>query len=101
MGHHVTWFEQEYPGEVYTPILVHPSAALAYEAYLPEKSRVVQQDDLNKIVESVRSFVTALASKPPNQWTVPEVAALLQTYGLRPTELLSQRLGKRIIRRHG
>ena len=101
LGHHITWFEQEYPGEVYTPVLVHPSAVLAYEAYLPEKSRVVQQDDLNKIVESVRSFVTALASKPNNQWTVPEVAALLQTYGLRPTELVSQRLGRRIIRRHG
>ena len=99
LGHHVTWFEQEYPSEPYTPILVHPSATLAYDAYLPTKARIIQQDDLNGFVESVRSFITALASKPMAQWTTTEVAALLETYKLRPTDLLSEQLGERTIRR--
>ena len=98
LGHHVTWFQQEYPGEVYTPILVHPSATLAYEAYLPDKSKVIQPDDLQKIVESARSFVTALASKPPSQWMTTDVAVLLQSYRLRVTDLLGQRLGKEVAR---
>ena len=98
LGHHVTWFNQEYPGEEHTPILFHPAATLAYEAFLPDKSRVIQPDDLYKIVQSARSFVTALALRPPSQWTTAEIATQLQTYGLRPRELLSQLLGKQMVR---
>ena len=101
LGHHVTWFQQEYPGAEYTPILVHPSSTLAFEAYLPERTLVLHQHDLSKIVDSVRSFVAALASKPHNAWTVPEVAGLIATYRLRPAELLNGQLGKRVVRRRG
>ena len=92
LGHHVTWFEQEYPGEACTPILVHPSATLAHDAYLSEKARIMQQEDVAKIANSVRSFVAALASKPCAEWSVIEIATLLESYKLRPTDLLGEQL---------
>ena len=98
LGHHATWFEQEYPGEGYTPVLVHPSATLAYDAYLPAKSKVIREEDLQRIVVSVRSFVTALASRPSHQWTVSEIATQIQTYELRPTDFLNQRLTREAAR---
>ena len=98
LGHHATWFEQEYPGEEYTPILVHPSATLAYDAYLTAKARVIREGGLRQIVGSARSFVAALASRPSNQWTVTDVAAQIQTYQLRPTDFLTERLTVEAVR---
>ena len=93
LGHSVTWFEQTYPGQFHTAILVHPSANLAHDAYLPEGSRVVQAQHLQQLVKSVREFVAALASRPPSQWSVSEIASRLETYQLRPTDFLNSRLG--------
>lgn len=98
LGHSVTWFEQTYPGKLHTALIVHPSANLAYDAYLPEGSRVLQVQHLQELVKSVREFVTAIASRPSSQWTVSEISSRLETYHLRPTDLLSLRLGKRAIR---
>ena len=98
LGHHVTWFEQEYPGELCTPILIHPSARLAYNAYLPTNAKVIRKGDLQQIVQSVTKFVAALASRPPGRWTVSDIATQLQTYQLRPTDFLNQRLGRKAVR---
>ena len=98
LGHHIIWFKQNYMGESYTPILIHPSAKLARDAYLEEDTRIVQYQDMQRIVESVRTFVVALASKPSDQWTVQEIAALLQTYHLRSNDFLNEFLSKRAYR---
>jgi hypothetical protein len=99
LGHHITWFKQEYPGEVYTPLLIHPSTTLANDAYLEDGAIVMQQLDLQNIAVSVRQFVAVLASKPTDQWTPTEVAAHLHTYRLRPADLLNRPLGKTPTRR--
>ena len=98
LGHHVTWFKEEYSGEPYTPIMIHPSATLAREAYLPPNAKVVQQIDLQRIVESVRAFVATLATKHSSQWSVLEVAAQLQARQLRPADFLSRRLVRGAVR---
>ena len=96
LGHHVTWFTQTYSGDSYTPILIHPSARLAYDAYVPEGSKVIQKDSLQRIVESVRDFVAVLAAKPASQWAAPDVASQLATYELRPNDFLNKVLLKNV-----
>ena len=94
LSHHVTWFEQTYSGESYTPVLIHPSVTLAPDAYLPKGTRVVQADCLQQIVESVRKFVVMLATKRSDQWSAPDIQDQLATYALRPTDFLDKLLGK-------
>ena len=98
LGHSVTWFEYTYPGKLHTALLLHPTANLADDAYLPEDSRVVQVQHLEELVKSVREFITALASRPASQWSVSEISSRLETYKLRPSDFLSLRLGTRAIR---
>ena len=99
LGHHVTWFIQEYPGETYTPVLIHPSETLADDAYLEEGTVVIRQSELQNLAESVRQFVGVLASKPSGQWTTAEISNHLQTYRLRPSDFLNRPLGKKPTRR--
>lgn len=94
LGHHITWFKQEYPGEGYTPILVHPSTVLEGDAYLEDGTLIMESENLQSIAESVKLFVVALASKPPESWAPNEISAHLQTYRLRPDDLLNRPLGK-------
>ena len=63
LGHDSTWFNDEYPGETHTPVLIHPSLTLAYDAYLASGSKVIQKNHLERIVENTRRFVVDLASK--------------------------------------
>jgi hypothetical protein len=93
IGHHVTWFKQEYPGASYTPVLIHPSARRAHDAFLEDGTLVMQSAQLQAFVESVRQFVTALATKPADQWSTQEINSRLQTHRLRPHDLLSRPLG--------
>ena len=94
LGHHVTWFQQEYAGETYIPALIHPSATLYDDAYLMEGTKVIQKDDLEEMVGKARRLVVALASKPVDQWDVSDVAQQLQAHQLRATDLVSSGLGK-------
>lgn len=98
LDHSEKWFEQQYPGKSFTPVLIHPSRSLAADAYLPSNAKVIQPEMLRELVQSVRDLATALATKPPNQWTVPEVAAQLAAYRLRPQDLLQAQLGRPPIR---
>ena len=95
LDHSVIWFKQNYTEDSYTPIMIHPSAKLAQDANLEEGTRIVQYTDMQRIVESVRAFVAALATKPSNQWSVQEIANLLQTYELRSNDFLNVRLTRR------
>ena len=98
LDHSIIWFKQNYTEGSYTPVLIHPSARLARDAYLDEDTRIVQHNDMQKIAESVQGFVAALASKPSDQWTVQEISALLQTYHLRSNDFLNEFLSKRAYR---
>ena len=100
LGHHITWFKQEYPGELYTPILIHPTTVLAKDAYLEGGTTIMQSSDIQNIVESVRKFVGVLASKPAHHWTTIELSRYLETYRLRPVDLLNLPLGKKPTRPH-
>jgi hypothetical protein len=86
LGHSVIWFTQTYMGEQYTPVLIHPSSVLADDAFVPNGTKVIQNDTLQKIVERVRNFVSALAAKPTSQWTPTEVAAQIAAHALRPVD---------------
>ena len=94
LGHHITWFKHEYPGESYTPILIHPATVLANDAYLEDGTIIMQSSDIQNIAESVRQFAGVLASKPTDQWTSIELSTQLQTYRLRPADLFNRPLGK-------
>jgi len=95
LDHSVIWFRQNYREDSYTPILIHPSARLAKDAYLEDDTRIVQHSGLQRIVESFRAFVVALATKPSDQWSVQEIAGLLQSYQLRSNDFLHVYLTRR------
>ena len=88
LGHSVTWFKQTYTGATFSPVLVHPAAKLASDAFLPEECKILQPDNLSEIVEAAKGFVTSLANKPPNQWTATDVSPQLAAYSLRPNDFL-------------
>lgn len=94
LGQHGEWFKREYPNLPYTPVLIHPSATLERGVYLAEGTKVVQADDLNRIVEAVRGFVKALTSKPTNSWSQSDIQRLLTEYGLLPMDFLNKFLRK-------
>ncbi len=94
LGHHEMWFQQEYPDQECIPVLVHPSATLAKDAYLSMQARIIQPTRLERIVASVRDFVTVLSSKQTDQWTAMDVAQQLAVYKLRPTDFASLWLAK-------
>ena len=94
LGHHITWFNQTFLGEQHTPILIHPSAMLAHDAYVDGNARIIQEDDLQRFANTVRGFVTALAGKPSQLWSAKDVAAQLQTHELRPSDILTKHLKK-------
>ena len=95
IGHHVTWFQQEYSNQVCIPVLVHPAATLDDRAFVSEETRLVQPDDLERVVTAVRNFVTSLASRPSDQWSATDVAQQIATHSLRPSELINWWLAKR------
>ena len=88
LDHHVVWFKQHYVDESYTPILIHPSVTLESDAYVEPDTRILQYQDLQRIVEAVRRFVGALAAKPADQWTALGIANELQAYKLRSRDFL-------------
>ncbi len=63
---------------------------------MPDGSKVIQEDRLQRLVETVRDFVTALAAKPSSQWAAPDVEAQIVAYELRPTDILNRTLTKDI-----
>lgn len=99
LGHHATWFAQTYSGQPYTLALIHPSDTLAHDAYLPEGTKVVQAGDLQRVTETVTKFVASLTTKPSSQWSVQEIHTQLATYGLRPSDILSNLLRREARRR--
>ena len=95
LGHHITWFNQTFLGEQHTPILIHPSAILAHDAYLDANASIIQEDDLQRFVNTVRGFVTVLAGKSLHLLSATDVAAQLQTHELRPSDILNKHLKKK------
>ena len=87
------WFEQEYPETPGTPILIHPANMLASDAFVPNGCKVIQADHLQSLVSHTRSFVSALSSKPLNQWTVEQIAAQINANKLTPGQIRNENLG--------
>ena len=94
VGHHITWFKQTYKDNQYTPVLIHPAAILAPDAYLEGGVKIVQKDNLQQFLTAVRNFVTALAGKSLDLWSTQDIATLLRTYELRPSDILNKHLNR-------
>lgn len=77
------WFVDEYGKE--TPVvllMVHPTAKLARTAYPPDKLVVMTAKKLDELHARLHALAAALASKPPDSWTVGEVGNLLASHRL-------------------
>ena len=93
MGHHVTWFEEEYPDQPHSPVLIHPATILHRRAYLPGGTKVMGERDLRELNEAVRQFVVALSLKQIDQWRLSDIEEQLRANLLKPTDLIERRLG--------
>ena len=94
IGHHITWFKQNYKDNQYTPVLIHPAAILAPDAYLERGIKLVRKDDLQQFLTAVRDFVTALAGKSLDLLSAQDIAIQLMTHGLRPSDILNKHLNR-------
>ena len=90
IGHSVNWFREQYSGEPFLPVLIHPSLALANDAVLPNGCKIMRSEDFQAILKSVSEFVGTLASKPSNQWRPSEIEAQIRANGLRTLDLLER-----------
>ena len=88
INHHITWFKQNYPKDQYTPVLIHPAAILAPDAYLESGTKIIQKDDLQRFLTVVRNFVAALAGKSSDLWSVQEIANQLKAHQLSPSDIV-------------
>lgn len=74
LAHSVSWFEHEYDrANRCTPLLVHPTNALAPDAVAPEGCRIITEEKLDKLSASVRTMVSSLANS--GAWGDPEAVA--------------------------
>lgn len=74
LAHSMSWFSEQYGEErSAVPVLVHPSRQLREEAVAPRGTRLISTDELNLLVERVRSAMTALVDG--NSWTSPDQVA--------------------------
>ncbi len=92
--HHATWFEQNYTGQPYTPVLIHPADTLSHDAYLPDGTKIVQEGDLQQLGETVNEFVASLTTKPASQWSPQDIQQQLTAYKLRSIDFLNNILRK-------
>lgn len=63
---------------------VHPASILAKGAYVPEGSKVIQENILAELVASVKEFVASLATKPGDQWSTPLISETISAHSLTP-----------------
>ena len=78
------WFKNTYSNKSWTPVTVHPASILAKGAYVPEGSKVIQENILAELVASVKEFVASLATKPGDQWSTPQISETISAHSLTP-----------------
>ncbi len=81
--HSCEWFRQEYAGKTPRVLLIHPATDLAHNAVFPTEGRIATPETLEKFVQSVRSYVAAIAKKSRASLTHQSVGQELQAYQLR------------------
>ena len=83
------WFIRQYgSGAKYTPVSVQPSGTKEKNANPSDRMRVMDQDCLDRLRDSLRGFTRSLQSKQPNSWTESEIARLLADWSLTPDRFL-------------
>jgi hypothetical protein len=81
----MNWFAREYPNvTAVTAVLVHPSNACNHDASAPANTLVHTEAESTKLHHKLQDFAAALASKPPEAWTMEEVGQLLEAHNLTP-----------------
>lgn len=78
------WFKNTYSNKSWTPVTVHPASILAKGAYVPEGSKVIQENILVELVASVKEFVASLATKLGDQWSIPQISETISAHSLTP-----------------
>ncbi|MGW0455873.1 DEAD/DEAH box helicase [Gordonia sputi] len=92
--HSMTWFSDRYP-EVPTPtaVLVHPSDELDAKAHVPQGTRVITKEQLQKFRKDVEAFVKQLADGAA--WSdAAAVAAALAEHSLVAEHVISRHSAK-------
>ena len=86
----VNWFTHEYVNVTkFNPVLIHPSNTCNNDATAPPNTLVHTESEATKLHRQLQAFAAALAVKPPDSWTLDEVAQMLGAHNLTPAAFRS------------
>lgn len=83
----INWFRQEYPDKYAIPVLIHPSNVLHREAFAPENTVVLNENNLKTMVQNIRGFFVRLAERKASGWSPNEINTELRNYNLDRTNI--------------
>ena len=87
LGGSVRWFEAEYPNGHAEPIMIHLSTIISLQATPEQNMRIINEECLNRLKNSLEGFYKALTVLAELQdWK--NIWELLNTYHLAPNDLL-------------
>lgn len=89
LSNSANWFKTQYLGRPFVPLLIHPTAILASDAFLPEDAKVLTPSGLSRLAGAVRQLVATLAQKPADFWTAEPIGRQLASLKLTPTSLVN------------
>ncbi len=78
----INWFNQEYSGKKYIPILVHPTNILHRESFGPDELMILNPEKLNLFKNNIKDFFAKIAKEPLDSWRAEDIAIELKHYNL-------------------
>ena len=88
--HSVEWFKKSYPTRKASPLLVIKNKKVGRGVHLPEDSRIVTPDKLERLLKAIQAFLVALVEKPASAWDVKQVAQLQIKHKLATKQVLGE-----------
>ena len=89
MSQHCAWFEEEYPGQKYSSILVIPTNKLASDAYLDHNSKIMTSAELRKFKVQIHYFFNEFKKYDIKNISTDKIAELLNIHKISLNDILS------------
>lgn len=89
LSNSMDWFRQLYPGEIATPVLIHPRETFDHHAAIPQDCHVITTKKLTELRKAVQEYADCLVAD--NTFRDPEkVAVLLNQFSFTGTLFLKK-----------
>lgn len=87
LANSINWYNESYSGADCVPCFFHPTRSVCADAYPPEGTKVICQENLPRFIDAIRNLGAGLSAKEPSAWSVEEVNDLLVAHNLRSSQI--------------